>query len=422
MTTTTIVQRATRDFTPYAHNPRKNDQAVDRMVASIREFGFKVQILCMSDGLVVDGHLRLKAAIQLGLADVPAILCDDWSDEQVKAFRLMANRSVTWADWDHDLLALELQGLQAAGFDLAQTGFESHELDEFLVTEAITEDSAPALPTGPTITNPGDIWILGPHRLLCGDSTDLTNVRTLMDGAEASLVFTDPPYGVDYVGKTEEQLTIENDDLGDEGTRELIARATRCWPLKPGGAWYVCSPPGNTETAFRLGLQDAGQQLRQCLVWVKQQFVMGRQDYHWRHESILYGWQAGAAHYFLPDFTQDTVLDDRADVGSMNKAELLAIVKEYRRRERTSTWEEDRPSASRAHPTMKPLGLVAKAIRNSSRRHDVVFDGFAGSGQTLLACEPLERRCYAMEIDPHYCDVIVERWNQTHDIATREAR
>lgn len=417
----TITERPVASLIPYARNPRKNDDAVDRMLASIREYGFKIPILCKTDGTIIDGHLRLKAAHKLGLPSVPTIECDDWSDDQIKAFRLMANRSVTWADWDNELVAMELRDLQAAGYELAHTGFDSHELDEFLVPDA-PMDEAPAIVPAMTepITQPGDVWTMGPHRLLCGDSTDADTVRRLMGDDLADLVFTDPPYGVDYVGKTADALTIENDNLGDEGTRELIARATRAWPLKPGAAWYVCSPAGHTETAFRLGLQDAGEQLRQTLVWVKQHFVMGRQDYHWRHESILYGWRAGGSHYFLPDFTQDTVLDDAADPSALTKAQLLALLKEYQRRERTTTWNEDRPAASREHPTMKPIPLIAKAIRNSSQRGQIVFDGFAGSGNTLLAAHQLERRCYAVELDPRYCDVIVQRWqDETKQEATR---
>jgi DNA modification methylase len=203
-----------------------------------------------------------------------------------------------------------------------------------------------------------------------------------MQGEYADLIFTDPPYGVNYVGKTKDALTIQNDALGDDGTRELVADILTVAPLREGGVFYVCSPAGNTETAFRLAIQDAGLSLRQCLCWVKQQFVLGRQDYHWRHESILYGWREGAAHYFVDDRTQDTV------------------------------WEIDRPSRNDAHPTMKPIALVAKAIANSSRLHEIVYDACGGSGTTLIASDQLNRHCRMVEIDPRYCDVILTRWEQ----------
>jgi DNA modification methylase len=202
-----------------------------------------------------------------------------------------------------------------------------------------------------------------------------------MVGEKARLVFTDPPYGVGYVGKTKEALTIENDTLGDAGTRILVSAALLLAPLGPGAAFYVCSPAGNTETAFRLAIADAGLQLRQCLVWVKQQFVMGRQDYHWRHESILYGWKDGAAHYFVDDRTQDTV------------------------------WEIDRPHVSAEHPTMKPVDLVQRAIRNSSRQGDIVYDAFLGSSTSIIAAEQTGRVCFGIEIAPEYVAVGLERLN-----------
>jgi DNA modification methylase len=257
-------------------------------------------------------------------------------------------------------------------------------------TDLLTDpDDVPPVPDDP-ITQPGDLWLLGRHRLLCGDSTKAEDVARLMDGDTADMIFTDPPYGVDYVGKTKDALKIQNDTLGDEGTRELVADALRMAPLKPGGSFYICSPAGNTETAFRLAVMDSGLELRQCIVWVKQQFVMGRQDYHWRHESILYGWHAGAGHYFINDRTQDTV------------------------------WEIDRPSRSEMHPTMKPVALVEKAIGNSSLPSQVILDMFTGSGTTVIAAEQSGRICYGMELDPRYVDVSIRRWeNATGQTATR---
>lgn len=228
----------------------------------------------------------------------------------------------------------------------------------------------------------GDLYVLGNHRLLCGDATDPRDMGKLMQDDVADLLFTDPPYGVNYVGKTEDAMTIQNDNLGDEDTRKLVADSLRVASLKPGGAFYICSPPGISEMFFRLAIADAGYLLRQCIVWVKNHFVMGRQDYQGRHESLLYGWRDGAAHAFYGGRNQDTV------------------------------WEIDRPNSGREHPTMKPVMLVARAIENSSEQGGIVLDPFGGSGTTMIACEQLNRKCRMLEIDPKYVDVIVDRWQK----------
>jgi DNA modification methylase len=259
------------------------------------------------------------------------------------------------------------------------------------------------------------------HRLLVGDSTEPLIVSQLMASdvgrdnwltdlfEQADMVFTDPPYGVEYVGKTKDQLVIQNDRLGDAGTRMLIGDMARAWPLKPGGAYYLCAPAGNLITTFALGLADAEMEIRQSLVWVKHHFVMGRQDYHWRHESILYGWMEGAAHYFVDDRTQDTVIDDTPDPKTLSKAELIDLVHFLRRAQKDSVWYEDRPSASTLHPTIKPTDLVAKGIQNSSRPGELVFDGFVGSGTTIAACEQTRRICRALEIEPKFAAVTLQR-------------
>lgn len=228
----------------------------------------------------------------------------------------------------------------------------------------------------------GDIWQLGNHRLLCDDCTVGENVAQLMGGELADLIFTDPPYGIGYVGKTKKRMTLANDRLGDAGTRALVAAAMRMAPLRPGGVFYVCSAAGDKETVFRLALVDADLPIRQALVWVKSHFVLGHSDYHYKHETILYGWKGKARHHFVADRTQHTV------------------------------WEFRKPLASRMHPTMKPVPLVARAIWNSSRPGDIVYDGFGGSGTTLMACQQTGRRCRMIELDPQYCAVIIDRWEK----------
>ena len=249
----------------------------------------------------------------------------------------------------------------------------------------------------PWQVQPGDLWQLGSHRLLCGDCTRPDDIARLMPPKEkADLLFTDPPYGVAYAGKSGLRQHLKRqpcgkpmsaplllgDDLGTEGTRRLVAAALTQAPLRPGAAFYLCTPSAQAQLAFFLALRDAGLTPRQSLVWVKHHFVLGRQDYQWRHESLLYGWKAGAAHSFYGGRAQDTV------------------------------WEVPRPRPCAGHPTVKPVALVRRAIENSSRVGEIVYDGFGGSGSTLLACEETGRRCRMLEIEPRFCEVILNRWEE----------
>jgi DNA modification methylase len=370
---------------PAPYNPRKDLQPEDAeyqaLKRSIERFGYVDPLIWnRRTGHLVGGHQRFKILQAEGLeaADVSVV---DLDPDDERALNIALNKIE--GAWDMPKLSELLADLAGADYDLSLTGFTEEELNKLLTWDEELEDEAldvvPELPKT-AVTQVGDLWVLGKHTLVCGDSTDPAVALRATEQQPADLVFTDPPYGIQYVGKTAEAMVIMNDDLGDAGTRELVANAVRAWPLKKGGAYYVCSCAGETETAFRLGIRDAGYTLRECLVWVKQHFVMGRQDYHWRHESVLYGWADGGPHYFIGDRTQDTVI------------------------------EEDRPMASRLHPTMKPIALVARFIRNSSRLHDLVFDGFGGSGSTLIAADQVDRRAALVELDPRYCDVIIERW------------
>ena len=254
------------------------------------------------------------------------------------------------------------------------------------MADATPAPNPPASARTPHRVRNGDLWQLGNHRLLCGDCADPDAVaRVMLPGEEADLLLTDPPYGV-QLGASRKPgqlaLPMEGDGLGEHGTYDLLRRARRLAPLRPGGAFYVCSPAGGNETVFRLALRDAGLPLRQSIVWAKQHFVLSRQDYQWKHESILYGWKPGAPHWFGGGRAQTTV------------------------------WEIPRPVRSEQHPTMKPLELARRAIENSSKPGEVVFDGFGGSGTTLLACEVTGRACRMLEVEPRYCGVILERWEQ----------
>ena len=391
----------------YARNPRKNDHAVDKVAAAIREFGFRVPIVAKSDGLVVDGHLRLKAARKLGLAEVPVVLADDLTDAQVKAFRISVNRMAELAEWDSELLALELGELGELGFDLDLTGFSDEEIDGLTPTEepaALTDpDETPETPAVPRSVL-GDVWLCGKHRVMCGDSTSVDAVGALMAGAVADLVWTDPPYGVavNAVKNVEEArrlrkrtdgLLIQNDDLNDDELTDFLraslgAAFANC---RDGAAWYVAAPPGPLFHCFGTVLKDLDV-WRHTLAWVKSTFVLGRSDYHYQHEAIFYGWKPGAAHVWASD------------------------------RKQSSTLHFDKPSRNGEHPTMKPVELVEYCIGNSSNRGDMVLEPFGGSGTTLIACEKTGRVARLMELDPRYVDVIVKRWQDyTGKKATREA-
>ena len=374
-------------FQFYARNPRKNDAAVDRMVASIQEFGFKIPVLARSSGEVVDGHLRLKAAKKLGLAELPVILCDEWSDAQVKAFRLMVNRSVTWADWDEDLLKLELLDLKDLNFDLSLTGFELKELDDYLssepVIEGLTDEDAVPEVAEKAVTAAGDLWVLGNHRLLCGDATVPADVSRLLAADAADLVFTDPPYNVDYEGYTEDRLKIQGDRMSADQFREFLQGAFESYRsiLKSGGSLYVCHP-SSWQREFQNALETAGFEVRCQIIWAKNTFAWGFGRYKFQHEPIFYAHLAGQKDSWYGDKSQSTL------------------------------WHEKKPAANRLHPTMKPVELIERALLNSSKAGDTVADLFGGSGSTLIACERRGRKAKLMELDPRYADVIIRRWQE----------
>lgn len=383
---------APASLVPYGNNPRKNDKAVPRIVESIREFGFRIPVLALRDGTVLDGHLRLKGALKMGLEEVPVIWADGMTDAQVKQFRILVNQSVSWADWDEEKLMAELSALAEMGADLSLTGFDSAEIDRLLAEarKAAGEleadpDDVPALSGDDAegLVRPGDVWALGEHRLCCGDSTSPDDMAALMADVSADLWLTDPPYNVAYEGKTKDALTIENDAMDDGKFKEFLVSAyvVANEVMKPGAAFYIWHADSEGYN-FRGACRDAGWLVRQCLVWVKQHFVMGRQDYQWKHEPCLYGWKGGASHAWNSDRSQTTVL------------------------------EFDRPARNADHPTMKPVELFEYLIQNSTKHGDVVLDSFGGSGTTVIACERTGRRARVMELDPRYAAVIVRRWEQ----------
>ena len=376
---------------PYARNARTiTAAAVDKVAASIQEFGWRQPIVVDAHRVIIAGHTRLLAARKLGLTEVPVHVADNLTPAQVKAYRLMDNRSHDETSWDFELLGPELMDLQNLGFgNLELTGFDEKEIADFLAgaaspgQEGLTpDDEAPALREA-AVAQPGELWRLGDHRLLCGDAMVLADVNRVLSGARADLVIIDPPYNVDYEGATKEKLKIKNDRMADSLFFSFLLKAYEnlAGVTKEGAGIYVFH--ADTEGVnFRRALVEAGWKLAQCCVWVKQTLVMGRQDYHWQHEPILYGWKPGASHRWFTD------------------------------RKQTTVWNFDKPARSTEHPTMKPVDLISYPILNSSRNGDVVLDTFGGAGSTLIACAKHGREARLLEIDPKYCDVIIRRWQE----------
>lgn len=395
------------DIKPYENNPRNNDDAVDAVAESIREFGFKVPIVIDENNVIVTGHTRYKASQQLGLTHVPCIKANDLTPEQVKAFRLADNKVSEIATWDYAMLKDELEEID---MDMSQFGFDEIEESDIEVKDDGFEfdDDQQELPLAKSKL--GEIYQLGEHRLMVGDSTNFEHVSKLMDNDMADLVVTDPPYNVNV--SNSDGLTIENDNLDSEDFRNFINAAFEnlSASLKDGGAFYIWY--GDSEDVnFRYACMDNGLTIKQCLIWVKNAFTLGRQDYQWRHEPCLYGWKEGTGHYFVYDRTQSTVFETTTDFDSMTQEQAVKLLKKIYSDQMPSTiLRYDKPTANKLHPTMKPINLIAQLIKNSSETGEIVLDLFGGSGTTLIACEQLRRKCYMMEYDPHYADVIIDRY------------
>ncbi len=376
-------------------NPRKNDEAVPHVAASLKRFGWRQPLVARPDGELIAGHTRLKAAIELGFEDVP-VAWFNGSSIEAAAYGIADNRTAEFAEWDDAALAQLLVELRSEDA-LDGVGFDETEIDA-LLNELTPDDDTDVDDQGPpelrptAVSRTGDVWCLGEHRLLAGDSTDKASYDVLLEGAKADLVWTDPPYGVAYVGGTAQALTIQNDELTGDDLQRLLSDALgqAAAACRPGAAWYVAAPAGPNFLEFGHVLRGLGI-WRQTLVWEKDQFVLGRSDFHYRHEALFYGWVPGAAHQAPPTRDQDTI------------------------------WQCDRPKASPDHPTTKPVELVVRAIETSSDRGAVVLDPFAGSGTTIIAAEQAGRRARAIELDPRYCDVAVRRWSEAMGDSARLA-
>ncbi len=372
---------------PFAKNSRTHSDAqVAQIAASIREFGFTNPVLIDEANGIIAGHGRVMAARKLKLTEVPCIRLSHLSDAQKRAYVIADNKLALNAGWDEAMLKLELADLKALDFDLDLTGFDTDEIEALLAengTEGLTDpDDTPEPPVEP-VTRPGDVWVCGQHRVMCGSSLEMTAMERLCGDQRVDMLLTDPPYNVAYEGGTKEKLTIQNDSMGDEAFRTFLRDAfvTADAMLKPGAVFYIWHADLEGYN-FRGACKDAGWQVRQCLVWKKSSLVLGRQDYQWRHEPCLYGWKDGASHLWAADRKQTTIL------------------------------EFDKPSRNGEHPTMKPVALFEYQLLNNTKGGDIVLDSFGGSGTTLIAAEKNGRIARIMELDPKYVDVIVKRWEK----------
>lgn len=366
------------EIVPYPNNPRKNEKAVKEVKQSIIECGYNDLIEVDENNVILSGHTRLKALKGLKYKQVEVIKITGLNELQKKKYRILANKTGEIAEWDFDLLSFEVADLDFSNFgfdfDYLKLDLAVAEDDNFDVDQALSEDP---------ISQLGDMWQLGRHKLICADSTILDNVTKLMDGVKADLYLSDPPYNVAYEGKTKDKLKIKNDSMSSESFKDFLVKAFFAFKenLKAGGSYYIFHADSEGHN-FRLACIENKLLVKQCLIWNKNVMVMGRQDYHWKHEPILYGWKDGASHFWANDRKQTTILNF------------------------------DRPSRNQEHPTMKPVEILAYLIKNNTKEEDIVLDTFGGSGSTLITCEQINRICYMAELDPKYADVIIKRWEK----------
>ena len=391
----------------YARNPRKNDAVVDKMVACIKEFGFRIPIVAKSDGTVVDGHLRLKAARKMGLKEVPVVNADDLSEAQIKAFRLVANQSANWAEWDEELLKLEFKELDDLDFDLELTGFDLDEIEKYLqddedIQENDFNENEIIEESTKVITKTGDLWLLGNHRLLCGNAASLDDVQKLMNNQIADMIFTDPPYNLESdrlvradilrhddflmaAGKMSEQ---EYTNFLDKVFKNLVSAS------KDGSIHYICMDWRHIYEVMTAAKNNYSE-FKQLCVWNKKNMGLG--SFYRNKYELVFVFKNGTAEH-------------TTHIGATSSARTRTNVWEYA--SMNSYGADDRTELSALHPTVKPVQLVADAILDCSNKGDLILDLFGGSGTSLIACEQLNRRCCMMELDPKYCDVIIKRWQK----------
>lgn len=420
-----ITYMPTEELKPYENNAKLHPQEqIDQIKASITKFGMNDPIaICGKENIIVEGHGRLIACQQLGIETVPVIRLDHLNDEQRRAYTLAHNQLTMNTGFDLDMLQKEIQKID---LDMADFGFDN--IDESMpeIEEDnfdLNEEEGPAPEAKSKL---GEIYQLGNHRIMCGDSTNPDDVKRLMDGQVADLLITDPPYNVAYgqygsatearaLHRRTDRKTIMNDKMENDEFRKFLAAAyTSADAVMKSGAPFYIFHADNESYNFRGACLDMGWQVRQCLIWVKNALCLGRQDYQWIHEPCLYGWKEGSGHYFIYDRTQTTALEKKpSDIENLTRDEAIAIIKRiYKQAGETTVVRENKPTNSELHPTMKPIALFARLINNSTKSGENVLDLFGGSGTTMMACEQLGRKAFLMELDPHYVDATIERWEQ----------
>lgn len=383
MITTSKLQLVSIDkLVPYLNNSRTHSpEQVNKLRASLREFGFINPVIIDKDYGIIAGHGRLLAAREEGMTEVPCVFAEHLTEAQKKAYIIADNRMAMDAGWDEELLRVEIESLEAADFNPLLTGFDEDELSKLFDNGNETKDDdfdVDAALEEPAITKTGDVWLLGRHRLVCGDSTKPDTFAVLMEGKKANLVITDPPYNVNYEGSAGK---IKNDNMQTDAFYQFLLDAFKCTEAAMDNEASIYVFHADTEGLnFRRAFVDAGFYLSGCCIWKKNSLVLGRSPYQWIHEPVLYGWKKSGKHQW------------------------------YAGRKETTIWEYDKPRKNDAHPTMKPVPLLAYPIKNSSMTNSIVLDPFGGSGSTLIACEQTDRICYTIELDEKYCDVIVKRY------------
>jgi len=384
-------------------------EQIEQIKKSILDFGNNDPIAIDSNGEIIEGHGRYLALKELGFDEVEVIILGHLTDEQKKAYRLIHNKLTMNSGFNIEMLEQELADLQT--FDMQEFGFdfipdfmeEPKDVDEFDIEETIEEvEKRPR-------TQEGDLWQLGKHYLLCGDSTINSDIQFLLNGKKADLLLTDPPYNVAI--ENSQGMTIANDNMQDDEFQQFMndVLSVADKNLKDGGVFYIWHSE-SASLQFRKACEFVGWEVKQCLIWVKNSINLGRQDYQWKHEPCLYGWKSGAGHYFVKNRKQPTVIDNTIDLELMTTEELREYILDLT--EPSTIIYENKPLKNTDHPTMKPVRLMKKQIKNSTKQGEIVLELFGGSGSTLLACEELGRVCYANELSPTYCDVIIKRWEE----------
>jgi DNA modification methylase len=390
---------------PYENNAKEHPkEQIEQIKKSIQDYGNNDPIAVDENNVIIEGHGRYIAMRELGFETVEIIRLEHLTEEQKKAYRLVHNKLTMNSDFNVEMLEAELAGLQIQdmqefGFDFLPD-FTEDTTDEDIIDEVLQDE------TEATVKN-GDIWLLGEHRLICGDCTDAEVVEKLFGESKADLLLTDPPYNVAIENSA--GMTIENDNMSDTAFYSFLQSAfsSANSVMREGTPFYIWH--GESEGLnFRKACKSVEWELKQSIIWVKSQITLGRQDYQWKHEPCLYGWKSGGSHYFIKNRKQSTVIDDDIDLDLLTKDELREMLLDIL--EPSTIVRENKPQKNGEHPTMKPVSLIKKQVKNSTKKGEIVLDIFGGSGTTLLACEELDRICYMCEIDPKYCDVIIKRW------------